>query len=293
MNDRVQDGEVTYKRIEDKDIYIKNYYLSCEAINNSYTHIHFNIDSVIINKALILQPIKIELWMDDKGENRLLTDIRFVLTERIETKVTLRAEVTDIETWSAEIPKGYTFRIVIKDDRDREICETIFEYAFRFIDIRDSKLHINGQEVMLNGVVYNNDAEGKLEVLQATYLNDIKIFKRNNINAVITYDYNNAKIFYDMCNKHGIYVIKKPIAQAADGEGIKWDEEKTKEIIHKYINHPCIIMWALDSRVRCFNEPLKNIKGVDNSRPVYYESNNLAMKQHNRIKLTYDFMNID
>ncbi|GKX30377.1 hypothetical protein SH1V18_28570 [Vallitalea longa] len=275
----------------DKKINIDRYYVNSKVLSEEYDQIYMYTDVFITYTGLTIQPVKIELMMINNEDEKLITDIRCVLSGKI-TKVTLEVELTDIQTWTADLPKCYGFKIIVKNENDEELCEKSFKHGFRFVEAKNNMIHINGKQVCLNGVIYNNYEDDDLEALQSKYLEDIILLKRNNINTVITYDYANAHIFYDMCDEYGIYVINKPISIPDNEEQIICHEEEIKDTIYKYINYSCVIIWTIDSRVDIPIKFYKKIMLLDNTRPIYYEGNS-GLKNYNPVIFTYDFIKQD
>ncbi|GMQ57559.1 hypothetical protein AN1V17_19540 [Vallitalea sediminicola] len=281
--------------INKKEIKIDRYYVNSKVLNETYDQVYMYTDVFITFMGSTIQPAKIELWMTDiqNESESLVADIRCVLTAKNRSKVTLETELNDIRTWTSDLPKCYSFKIVVKNEKDEELCQKKFEHGFRFIEINNSMIYINGKQVTLNGVVYNNYEQDDIEVMETKFIEDIGIMKSNNINTVITYDYNNADIFYDMCNKYGLYVINKPMTQQEHEEEIICDEEEIKNIIYKYINYSCVIVWNIDSRVNIPINLYKKIMLLDNTRPIYYEGNSIGLKNYNPVTFTYDFIKED
>lgn len=275
----------------DKKINIDRYYVNSKALNEEYDQIYMYTDVFITYTGMTIQPVKIELMMINEEYEKPITDIRCVLSGKI-TKVTLEAELADMQTWSAEFPKCYGFKIVVKDEKDDELCETEFRHGFRFVETKNNMIHVNGKQVCLNGVIYNNYEKDDMEVLQSKYLEDIILLKRNNINTVITHDYDNADIFYDICDEYGIYVINKPISIHDNEEQIVCHEEEIKDTVYKYINYSCVIIWSIDSRVDIPIKFYKKIMLLDNTRPIYYEGNS-GLKNYNPVIFTYDIIKQD
>lgn len=293
MTDTKEKNIYNYKKIIIEKLRIDDYYMKANATNLQYTNWLIDLDVQISNKVLGLQPVNIEFVIYDEAEERLLAKTKMILKENESSKVNLKATLNNIKTWSDQSPNQYNFKIVAKDEKDNFICEQSFSYGFRTVEVRNRKMFINGNPVMLNGVVYNDYKDKCVEELVKTYYEDIKILKKYNINTVITYDYKNAHAFYEMCNEQGIYVINKPLPNNIinDTEGrISFNQDDTLEVVNKHKNNSCIIMWELDSRVECTKNVINTINDLDSTRPVYYEGDNKIVRDQNTIQLSYDFI---
>ncbi|MCT4598473.1 MAG: DUF4981 domain-containing protein [Vallitalea sp.] len=293
MTDTKEDNLADYKRLMMKKLTIDDYYIRAKATNQQYTNWLLDLDVHISNKVLGLQPVNIELIMYDEDEERFLGETKIILKENETYKITLEAMLNNMKIWSEQNPYEYMFKLLAKDEKDNIICEQLFSYGFRFVGLRNKKIFINGSPVMLNGVIYNNYEDKSEEELVDIYYEDIKILKKHNVNTIVTYDHKNAQILYDMCNKHGIYVISKLLKHNMYVETeskIDLDEESTIEIIKKYRNNPCIIMWSIDDKVQWARNNIDNLKNIDNTRQIYYESNNKLMKDQNKIEFSYNLI---
>ena len=79
--------------------------------------------------------------------------------------------------------------------------------GFRNIQINNSQLLINGQPIIIKGVNrHEHDYKTGHVVSRESMIQDIKIMKSNNINAVRTCHYPNDPYWYELCDKYGLYV---------------------------------------------------------------------------------------
>lgn len=200
-------------------------------------------------------------------------------------KVEASFKVRNPLKWSAETPNLYSVRVALKEGE--KVIEVIQKKTgFRKVEIVNRQLLVNGQPVLIKGANrHEMDPEGGYVVTVDRMIQDIKIMKQLNINAVRTSHYPNDPRWYDLCDEYGIYVVaeanveshgmgygnsslaKNPIYAKAH---IERNQRNVK--IHK--NHPSIIIWSLgneagdgDNFVDCY----RWIKEYDKTRPVQYE----------------------
>ena len=114
-------------------------------------------------------------------------------------------------------------------------------------------------------------------------INDIKIMKQNNFNAVRTSHYPDDPMWYELCDEYGLYVIDEANVES---HGLrrklpKSDPKWTKAVIDRMVrmverdkNHPCIFMWSLGNEAG-FGKNFLKMKDatlkIDKSRPIHYE----------------------
>ena len=116
-------------------------------------------------------------------------------------------EVADPAKWSAETPNLYTLEIAVSDGRG--VTETVTQpVGFRSVEIRDAQLLVNGQPVLIKGADrHEMDPVGGYVVSRERMIEDIRIMKEMNINAVRTSHYPNDPQWYELCDRYGIYVV--------------------------------------------------------------------------------------
>lgn len=100
------------------------------------------------------------------------------------------------------------------------------------------------------------DPDGGYVVSPERMLQDIQIMKRFNINAVRTCHYPDDNLWYDLCDKYGIYVVAEAnIESHGMGYDVKtlakrddYKEahmERNQRNVQRNFNHPSIIFWSL------------------------------------------------
>lgn len=153
---------------------------------------------------------------------------------------------------------------------------------------------VNGVPVYLKGVNMHehNDITGHV-IDEATILKDIRMMKSFNINAMRTCHYPQQELWYQICDKYGLYLIDEAdieshgmgydkdvtLADKPDWAAVHLD--RTMRMVERDKNHPSVIIWSLGNEAgdgHNFLADYKWIKERDNTRPVQYER---AEKQTN------------
>lgn len=200
-------------------------------------------------------------------------------------KIAVNLEVDMPHKWSAEFPYLYTLYVNVRDKK--RITEVIpVKVGFRKVEIKNSQLLVNGQPILIKGVNRHEiDPDGGYVVSRERMLQDIRIMKQFNINAVRTSHYPNDSFWYELCDKYGIYVVSEANLES---HGMGYGEktlaknilfkgahiERNKRHIQRNFNHPCIIVWSLGNEAGYgpnFEDAYDKIKFEDKSRPIQYE----------------------
>lgn len=199
--------------------------------------------------------------------------------------VSFEAEISNVKKWSAETPNLYQLIITLKNDEG--IIEVLKQdVGFRTIEIKDAQLLVNGQYVYLKGANLHehHPVTGHVQDKE-TMLLDTKIMKEHNLNAVRTSHYPQPELWYELCNKYGLYIVDEAnIESHGMGYGEEslakdesWKEAhlyRTKNMFERDKNQPCIIIWSLGNEAGNgvnFYATYDYLKSVDTTRPVQYE----------------------
>ena len=109
--------------------------------------------------------------------------------------------------WTAETPDLYT--LTATTSVKGKVSEVIpFNVGFRKVEIKNSQVLINGKSVLFKGANrHEMDPEGGYGVSKERMIQDIRIMKQLNINAVRICHYTDDPYWYELCDKYGLYVV--------------------------------------------------------------------------------------
>ena len=117
------------------------------------------------------------------------------------------AKVASPRLWSAEDPNLYTLSVAARDGKGGDYESTSIRFGFRTVEIKDGQFLVNGQPVLIKGTDRHElSPTGGYVVSEAEMIQDIKIMKQLNINAVRTSHYPNDPRWYALCDQYGLYV---------------------------------------------------------------------------------------
>lgn len=196
-------------------------------------------------------------------------------------------EIPGVKKWSAESPELYPLVISLKDNFGNILESVSANIGFRKVEIVNSQLLVNGVAIHIKGTNMHehNDVTGHV-IDEATILKDIRVMKSHNINAVRTSHYPQQELWYEMCDKYGLYLVDEANIES---HGIGYDKDVTiadkpewaaahldrmQRMVERDKNHPSVIIWSLGNEAGDGNNFLngyKWIKGRDATRPVQYE----------------------
>ena len=114
--------------------------------------------------------------------------------------------LNNVKPWTAETPNLYTLYVYLK--KGDKVLEVVpLRVGFRHIEIKGGQLLVNGQPILIKGADRHElDPDGGYIVSVERMIEDIKIMKQLNINAVRTCHYPDDPRWYELCDKYGIYL---------------------------------------------------------------------------------------
>ena len=200
-------------------------------------------------------------------------------------EASLSMDVTSPRLWSAETPNLYDLVLTLKDADGNILDVRGTKVGFREVAIRsDGALTINGRRMVFHGVNRHDfsPVNGRA-ITDAEIEEDIKTMKRLNINAVRTSHYPNDPVFYDLCDKYGLYVLAEANVECHAYQKLSSEQkfrnamvERSQNHIRWLRNHACIFMWSFGNESgngNNFQAVQTAIKALDTTRPTHYEGN--------------------
>lgn len=238
---------------------------------------HSRPDSFYV--ALDLQDAKGNtVWKDATGAKAVLGNYK--------TDVAFKTQISNIKTWSAEIPYLYTLYITLKD-KSGEVVEVIPQrVGFRSVEIKGSDLLVNGKRIFLKGVNrHEHNATQGHTLSHDDMRKDMEMMKKLNVNAVRHSHYPPDPYWMELCDEYGLYVIDEANIESHGryyslettfANDKKWRVPHLERITRMYErdkNHTSVITWSLGNEAGNgvnFYEAYEWLKQKD-FRPVQYE----------------------
>lgn len=209
--------------------------------------------------------------------------------------------------WTAETPNLYTLYTTLMDGK--QVAEVVPQrVGFRKVEIKNAQVLVNGQPVLFKGANRHElDPVTGYVVSMDRMLEDIRVMKELNINAVRTCHYPNDPRWYELCDIYGIYMVAEAnIESHGMGYGDKTlAKEPTYEKAHLernesnikiYKNHPSIIFRSVGNEAGYgpnFEKAYDLVKAYDPSRPCQYEQAGQNGKTDIFCPMYYDYGGCD
>ncbi|HWB87456.1 MAG TPA: glycoside hydrolase family 2 TIM barrel-domain containing protein [Bryobacteraceae bacterium] len=204
-----------------------------------------------------------------------------------ESDVELTLPVNGPHKWSAETPYLYKLLLTLKDSAGN-ILEVIPQnVGFRKVEIRNGRFLINGKAILIKGVNRHEHSEDTAKYVPVeSMIKDIRLMKQFNINAVRTSHYPNSPVWYDLCDRYGIYLVDEANIEChhygLNPQNLLTNDpdwqtayvDRVNRMMERDKNHASVVIWSLGNE----SGDGPNIaaayqwaKHRDSSRPVHYE----------------------
>lgn len=213
------------------------------------------------------------------------TVTRRVFPQRDNFKFALmEATIEQPNLWSSESPYLYTLVLSLTDAQNNLIETRSNKVGFREVTITpEGQLLINGQSIKLIGVNrHDHDAKKGKALSREDILEDVKLLKQFNFNAVRTSHYPNDAYFYQLCDEYGLYVMDEANIESHGVGGMlanlpEWNNAMLQRVIRmveRDKNHPSIISWSFGNESGTgpnFAAMSGWVKDLDDTRFIHYE----------------------
>lgn len=150
-----------------------------------------------------------------------------------------------IQPWSAEQPRLYQVELSLLAG-ERVLHRTVERTGFRTLEVRPGQgVFVNGSRVTVKGVnrhCFRPETGRALNPQDS--IDDVRLIKSMNMNAVRCSHYSPDRAFLDACDEQGLMVIdelctwQRPVLDTATAQRL------VGQLIRRDGNHPSILWWA-------------------------------------------------
>ena len=198
-----------------------------------------------------------------------------------------------IRKWDHEDPALYTVTLTLRDAAGT-LQETVpYQTGFRRFGLREGVMELNGERIVFNGVNRHewNPASGRAIGPEDMY-RAIETFRRNHINAVRTCHYPDQTLWYELCDRNGIYMIDEANLEShgswqkmsavepswnVPGSLPEWRDcvvDRARSMFERDKNHTAILIWSCGNESYAGEDILamsEFFRQNDPGRLVHYE----------------------
>ena len=276
---------------------IRDFFFTSD-LDNSYVNAKANV-KVTLSGTESVEGGSVNVSIEDNGS---------VIAQASQTvgstgELSLDMDVDNPKKWSAETPNLYDLVLTLKDASGKTVDIRGCKVGFREVGIRsDGALIINGKRMVFHGVNRHDFSPVNGRAINAEEMEeDIKTMKRLNVNAVRTSHYPNDPVFYDLCDKYGLYVLAEADVECHAHQKLSSVEmfryamvERSTNQVRWLRNHASIFMWSFGNESgngNNFQSVGPAIKALDKTRLTHYEGNSDYADVSSTMYASYDNIN--
>jgi len=283
-------------------VHLRDFFVRCN-LDEQYRNAVFKITAKLHNysdKPMHKHLVEVVLFDADTktvGADPLVSGKVESIAAGADSVIEMKANVANPKKWSAETPYLYFVLLTLKDASGKIIEVERCNFGFRKIEIMDSQLFINGVSIKVKGVNrHEHDPDYGFAVPLSRTIQDIKLIKQANMNTVRTSHYPNTPIWYELCDKYGIYLINDANMEShgisyglnrLPGSDPKWRTasiDRMASMVQRDKNHPSVIFWSLGNEAG-HGENIRAMadyaRQADPTRPLHYRQMNSVVDTDN------------
>jgi len=213
-------------------------------------------------------------------------DVPSPLAPGAEAALSATVAVAQPRHWSAEGPYLYTLLLLVSSGAELVEVESL-AVGFRQVSVQAGVFLFNGQAIKLQGVNrHETHPDFGHAVPYESMLQDIRLMKQHNINAVRCSHYPDDPRWLDLCDRYGLYVVDEADQEAHGFERVgdwaqlardpDWREaflDRAVRMVERDKNHPSIIMWSLGNETGYgpnHDAMAEWIRAADPTRLIHY-----------------------
>jgi beta-galactosidase len=256
-------------------------------LSGGYKDADFRLETDLYNSSRKKEEVVFQVTVLD-GDKTVFNEYREKTLEQGSNTLELGRVLPAVRPWSAEIPNLYTLVMELKDGNGALLEVISQKIGFRSVEIVNGRFLVNGRMVKLKGTNLHEHHDETGHVLdEATMLEDIRLMKAANLNAVRTSHYPFPERFYELTSEHGLYVVDEANIESHGygydhdktlGNKPHWKEhhlDRTRRVVERDKNMPSVVIWSLGNEAGDgvnLGATYNWIKSRDLSRPVQYET---------------------
>jgi beta-galactosidase len=255
-------------------------------LDEKYTDANFNLSLKLksFKGAKPNDEYLAEVVLFDNMGKEIFKDVTFKIkvSELNHSRLKLSRELINPLKWTAESPNLYKLSITLKNSKGKSVEYLSSQVGFREVEWKDGILKVNGQRILIRGVNrHEHDPVSGRYIKRESMVEDIKLMKQHNINAVRTCHYTNTPLWYQLCDEYGIYLCAEANIEshqfwsrfAQDSTWLAAFQDRNAGNVEPYKNHAAIIFWSLGNETGFGQNHLKLSEWIhqnEPTRPVHY-----------------------
>lgn len=256
------------------DVYIKNIRFTPYISDGKW-----NAKTEVRLHNLSSEPLKAEIKVT---LGRFSESATVSINGESEKDFVIDAVFDNVRSWSNEDPALYMLNATLTVNGE-ETDDLIERVGFRTVEVRDTRIYLNGEPIYLKGFNRHEDyAVDGCAISMQHMVQDMDLMQDMNANALRTCHYPNDERFLDLCDERGIMVWEENHARGLVLKDMlnpnfeRQCEDCIREMIENHYNHPSIVIWGIlnecasetEEGREMYKKQYDQIRSMDRLRPV-------------------------
>lgn len=270
-------------------VYVQDFSVTTD-LDEQYVDAKLSVEAILRNTTDAPQTVQLAGELQSPAGHEVLTQLSADQVEvpaKASAVVQLTAKLNEPPKWTAETPVLHPLLLTLNGD-EQELLEVIpWQVGVREYEVRDGVFLVNGQPVKLKGVNrHEHHPRTGRHVDRATMQRDVELIKQANINFVRTSHYPNDPYWYELCDKHGLYIMDEANQEShafgtgsrALGDNPAWElahVDRGVSMVARDKNHACVAIWSLGNEGgsgRNLAAMRRAMEQIDATRPFFYHA---------------------
>lgn len=252
------------------------------GLTNNYLDGDFNLE-IKLNQPQNGQSVEVKVI----GNDKILLSEKKVLGGAADTLLHVNHLFPKVNSWNAETPHLYTLVVTTRGTDGKALESFAHRFGFRSVEMRNGMLLVNNIPVLFKGVNrHEHDPHNGRTITVESMVQDIRLMKQFNINAVRNCHYPNNPEWYALCDIYGIYLIDEANIESHGMDYHKdrtlanypdWERpfmERMERMVMRDRNFTSIVTWSMGNESgygKHFETLYRWTKAFDPTRPTQYE----------------------
>lgn len=220
-----------------------------------------------------------------------------------------RTDTATVETpllWTSETPNVYSALVELVGD-GRVIEARRFDLGFRKVEIRGPEFLVNGRSIKIKGVNRHEfDPATGYTLTRERMEEDVRLIKQANLNFVRTAHYPDDPRWYELCNRHGLFVLNEANVEShglsyhqkvLPGDRDEWRGacvDRMRRMVVRDRSAPSVVIWSLGNEAGYGNVFLSMREAAlaadPERRPIQYADMNRAADMDSQTYPTIEWL---
>jgi len=271
-------------------VHLRDFFVKA-GLDDEYKNGQLEVDIELANYGEASPtPVTVAMEVIDPKTGSAIASPRILMNTPIqgeEASSSMMMGVGPVAHWTAETPNLYDLFLAVIDEAGDTLEVIRQRIGFRTVEVKDGLLQVNSVPITIKGVNrHEHDPFTGHVLTEERMLEDIRLIKAANMNAVRTSHYPSDPRWYELADEYGLYLVDEANIESHGmgyhpdttlGNNPDWElahVDRMRRMVERDKNHPSVIIWSMGNEAGNgvnFYAAYDWTKERDDTRPVQYE----------------------